>query len=204
MQKDARGEKEAEVRAELAELQQELAESAERIKEGKQRLQELQQQLVAVKEEEKTLAEEMTKYQSYLTRQVENNQELRGRLHGLESKLALLTEMERSHQGYFQGVKALLESRKESFHRAIHGIVADLIKAEQGFELALDVAMGAAQQYLVITHDRDARQAIAYLKQNSLGRATFLPLNLIDEKKDRLTEVRDTSKYNARLATSGL
>ena len=202
VQKDVRSEKETEIREELTELQRELAEKAERIKEGRERVQGLQQQLAAITAQEKTLAEEVNKYRTYLVRQVENNQELRARLHGLESKLALLTEMERSHQGYYQGVKALLEAKKEPFHREIHGIVADLIKAERGFELALDVALGAAQQYLVITHDRDARQAIAYLKRNSLGRATFLPLNLIDEKTDRLAEVKNIlAKYNARPAT---
>ncbi|NLW56684.1 MAG: chromosome segregation protein SMC [Firmicutes bacterium] len=202
VQKDVRFEKVTEVREELEALHRELAEKAEQIKEGQRRLQELQQQLADVKEQEKALAEEVNKNQTYLVRQVENNQELRGRLHGLESKLTLLTEMERSHQGYFQGVKALLEAKKEPFRREIHGIVADLIKVEKGFELALDVAMGTSLQYLVITHDRDARQAIAYLKRNSLGRATFLPLNLIEEKTDRLLEVKNVlTKYNARPAT---
>lgn len=205
VQKDVRLEKETEVCDELEGIIKELAEGAERIKEGQNRLNKLQQQLETVKNQEKALAAEVNKRQSYLLSQVDKNQDLRGRLHGLESKLTLLTEMERSHQGYFHGVKALLETKKEPFRREIHGIVADLIKAEKGFELALEVAMGASLQNLVITHARYARQAIDYLKRNSLGRATFLPLNLIDEKTDRLSEVKSLLlKNNARPATEAV
>ena len=113
--------------------------------------------------------------------------------------------MERSHQGYYQGVKALLRAQQEPFHREIHGIIADLIRPEPGYELALEVALGSALQNLVITHHRYAGQAIAYLKKHRLGRATFLPLNLIEGKPDRFQGYQSIlAQYNARPAAGPL
>ncbi len=205
VQKDFRHEKETEVHEELEEIAKELAVTDQRIYKAKDKLNALRQQLDVVKNQEEKLAAELKKRQSYLLNQVEKNQEMRERLRGLESKLTLLTDMERGHQGYFQGVKSLLEIQKEPFRREIHGVVADLIRAESGYELALEVAMGSSLQYLVINHHRDARQAIDYLKKHALGRATFLPLNLIDEKPDRLLGIKSLlMEYNSKPATDAV
>ena len=78
------------------------------------------------------------------------------------------------------GVKAVLTGTKqEVFHREIHGVVAELIQVKKGFETAVEVALGSALQNIVIATDSGAEQAIAYLKKHNLGRATFLPLNLV-------------------------
>jgi chromosome segregation protein len=117
------------------------------------------------------------------------NLEWQQKMRGLEGKISVLTEMEKSHQGYFQGVKALIdEAVGEPFHRAIHGVVADLIKVQPGMELALETALGSALQNVVIDHDRSAQEAIAYLKRQGKGRATFLPLNQMRSGEPRLAQ----------------
>jgi chromosome segregation protein len=119
------------------------------------------------------------------------NQEWRQKIRGLEGKISVLAEMEKSHQGYFQGVKALVdEAAGQSFHTAISGIVADLIKVKPGMELALETALGSALQNIVIENDRDAQEAIAYLKRNGKGRATFLPLNQVRASEPRISQYR--------------
>jgi chromosome segregation protein len=108
------------------------------------------------------------------------NHEWQQKIRGLEGKISVLAEMEKSHQGYFQGVKALLnEAAGQSFHQAIRGVVADLITVRPGMELALETALGSALQHVVIVDDRAAQEAIAYLKRQGKGRATFLPLNQV-------------------------
>ena len=93
---------------------------SKRIAGGRSRLKPLGQRKVAgtttadVKSKKNALAEEIENHNIYLTRQVENNQEIRERLHGWNRNY-LLTEMERSHQGYFQGVKALLHAQGGTF-----------------------------------------------------------------------------------------
>lgn len=201
-QKAFRREKEVELRTELELTLKEMAETEERLRTIKAKLETLRQEAEEAKAEERQLAAALQKHQTYLAERVQKNQEIRERLRGLESKITVLTEMERSHQGYYQGVKALLQATREPFHQEIHGVVADLIRPEPGYELALEVALGSALQNLVITHHRHAGQAIEYLKQHRLGRATFLPLNLIEGKPDRFGEYKSIlAQYNSRPAT---
>lgn len=109
------------------------------------------------------------------------NLEWKERIRGLESKISLLEEMEKGFQGYFQGVKVLLaEASEQPFYRHIRGIVADLIQVKPGMELAIETALGSSLQNIVIEHDQYAQAAIGYLKKQGKGRATFLPLNLIN------------------------
>jgi chromosome segregation protein len=109
------------------------------------------------------------------------NLDWKERIRGLESKISLLEEMEKGFQGYFQGVKVLLaEASEQPFYRHIRGIVADLIQVKPGMELAIETALGSSLQNIVIEHDQYAQAAIAYLKKQGKGRATFLPLNLIN------------------------
>jgi chromosome segregation protein len=117
------------------------------------------------------------------------NLEWQQKMRGLEGKISVLAEMEKSHQGYFQGVKALIdEAAGQPFHQAIRGVVADLIKVKLGMELALETALGSALQNVVIDHDRSAQEAIAYLKRQGKGRATFLPLNTVRAAESRLAQ----------------
>jgi chromosome segregation protein len=126
------------------------------------------------------------------------NLEWQQKMRGLEGKISVLAEMEKSHQGYFQGVKALIdEAAGQPFHRAIRGVVADLIKVKPGMELALETALGSSLQNVVIDHDRSAQEGIAYLKRQGKGRATFLPLNQIRSGESRLAQ------YQADLTQCG-
>ena len=77
--------------------------------------------------------------------------------------------MEREHEGYNPGVKSLLQAAKEPFHREIRGVVADLMKVEKGYELALEVSLGRALQFLVVNTEAAARQAGDYLKDTHWG-----------------------------------
>ncbi|HEY8391852.1 MAG TPA: chromosome segregation protein SMC [Capillibacterium sp.] len=204
-QKGFRQEREAELRAELDMICQELAEMEGQKQALQAKLEELRQAAETEKAEERRLAGELERKRAYLAQQSQKNQELRERLRGLESKITVLSEMERSHQGYFHGVKALLEAKQEPFHREIHGVLADLIRPEPGYELALEVALGSALQNLVISHHRWAGQAITYLKEHRLGRATFLPLNLIEEKPDRFHEWKTLlAQYNSKPAAEAV
>ncbi|MBO8162396.1 MAG: chromosome segregation protein SMC [Brevibacillus sp.] len=100
------------------------------------------------------------------------------RREALKSRLDLLKEMQSEFAGFQQGVKEILKAREKGF-RGIHGAVAELVKVPEKVETAIEVALGAAQQYVVVDDEAVGRKAIAYLKQNNLGRATFLPLDVI-------------------------
>jgi chromosome segregation protein len=137
------------------------------------------------------LAGQMEKLKTEVGKLEAENLDRQSQIRGLEGKISVLAEMEKSHQGYFQGVKALLdEAAGQPFHQAIHGVVADLIKVKPGMELALETALGSALQNVVIDHDRFAQEGIAYLKKQGKGRATFLPLNLVRAGEPHLAQYR--------------
>lgn len=149
---------------------------------------------------------QMKKKESDLTSCENKNRELKEKIRGLESKHSLLDEMERSYQGYFQGVKALLaEAVDQPFYSSIQGIVADLIKVRPGMELAIETALGSSLQNVVIEDDRRAQEAIAYLKRYSKGRATFLPLNTIDATDTKMQQYHNLlQQYGCQSAISML
>ena len=107
----------------------------------------------------------------------------------LENRIRLLTEMERDYEGFSKAVKTVMQAKNSL--RGIHGPVASLMKTEQAYSLAIEIALGAGLQNIVVDREEDAKSAIAFLKQRDGGRATFLPLTAIrgEELRQRGVEV---------------
>jgi chromosome segregation protein len=101
------------------------------------------------------------------------------KLSSVKSRLQTLEEFESSGEGYYQGVQAVLRARTGKKLSGIHGSVLQLLDIPDPYLSAIDSALGAAAQNLVVENDRDAQAAIAWLKKGRLGRATFMPLNMI-------------------------
>ncbi|WP_307288932.1 chromosome segregation protein SMC [Bacillus sp. SORGH_AS_0510] len=95
-----------------------------------------------------------------------------------KSRKEMLEEMEEDYSGFFQGVKEVLKARDHKL-KGIEGAVAELVTVPKEYETALETALGGALQHIVVDNEQNARSAIQYLKQNSFGRATFLPLSVI-------------------------
>ncbi|MBQ8792995.1 MAG: chromosome segregation protein SMC, partial [Clostridia bacterium] len=95
-----------------------------------------------------------------------------------ENRKKLLTDLQNEYDGYSFAVKKLLKEsdRNPQIKRNIIGVVASLIKVPQKFETAIEVALGGALQNIVTHNEDGAKALINFLKQNSFGRATFLPV----------------------------
>ena len=106
----------------------------------------------------------------------------------LENRRRLLTEMEKEYEGFSKAVKTVMHA--QSGLRGIHGPVANLVKTEGKYSLAIEIALGAGLQNIVVDREEDAKAAIHYLKQRDAGRATFLPLTAIrgEELRERGVE----------------
>ncbi|MDO4552178.1 MAG: chromosome segregation protein SMC [Bacillota bacterium] len=85
----------------------------------------------------------------------------------------VIEEMENSYEGYHYGVRFVMESGVAG----LYGPVAELIRVPEGYETAIETALGGALQNIVCADDKSAREAIAALKKSRAGRLTFLPLN---------------------------
>ena len=97
----------------------------------------------------------------------------------VSSRLKVLREMQRDYEGYQFSVKNVLMQAKRQANSGVHGVVATLIKVPRNLERAIDVALGPALQNVVVDREEDAKRMIEYLKENRLGRATFLPLSSV-------------------------
>ncbi|MCL2493073.1 MAG: chromosome segregation protein SMC [Clostridiales bacterium] len=103
---------------------------------------------------------------------------LRLKIEKQASRQRTLEELEANYEGYGAGVRALM---KEGLH-GVHGVVAELLTADKGFETAIETALGQAAQNIVVETDGDAKKAIAFLKENKAGRLTFLPVQSINPR----------------------
>jgi chromosome segregation protein len=145
--------------------------------------QEIQQQIQQLYACIQAEVKKMTAVRVQKEQELANQKELHHQLMQLEKTLVrtkserdVLQSMEQNHAGFFQGVKAVLENR--SIHGVV-GAVAELIQVPKKVEQAIETALGGALQHIVVKDEAAARFAISFLKEKRLGRATFLPINII-------------------------
>lgn len=96
-----------------------------------------------------------------------------------QSKARMLSDLEKNMDGFSGAVKAVVKQAKNKALSGIHGPLSQLISVENEYSTAVEVALGAAMQNIVVGNESDAKRAINYLKQNNQGRATFLPISAI-------------------------
>lgn len=96
----------------------------------------------------------------------------------LNSKYNYMKNLENENEGYFKSVKSALDYAKNSRNSSkVFGTIASLINTEEKYEYAIEIALGGYMQNIVVEDEDVATDIVNYLKENSLGRATFLPLN---------------------------
>lgn len=97
----------------------------------------------------------------------------------LHSRYQVLSELQRSREGYGEGARAVLAAHAAGRVRGVLGTVAELLGVPAELERAVETALGAHLQDLVVEDEDAARSGIAFLKETRAGRATFLPLKLL-------------------------
>lgn len=107
------------------------------------------------------------------------------------SRYSVLSDMQNDYEGFYKSVKSILKLRDSRF-KGICGAVGELIKVDKKYETAVETALGAGMQNIVAENEDEAKAAIAYLKTNNLGRASFLPISVIKGKTFG-NEIRDIS-----------
>jgi len=95
------------------------------------------------------------------------------------SKARMLSDLEKNMEGFSGAVKAVMKQAQSKSLSGIHGPLSQLITVDNEYSVAVEVALGAAMQNIVTGNETDAKRAIYYLKNNRLGRATFLPVSAI-------------------------
>ena len=106
-----------------------------------------------------------------------------------ESRCRFLIETEKEKEGYSKSVKSLLEATEKNtgLSKGMHGVLANLISVDSKYETAIEMALGPAIQNIVTDTEEDAKKLVNYLRDNNLGRASFLPI--VSVKGSKVTGV---------------
>ena len=105
--------------------------------------------------------------------------DLTAKLDSVSAKARVFRAMERDFESYQKSVKAVMQEAQRGSLKNIHGPVSRLVRTEDDLTVAIEIALGAAMQQIVVDTEADGKAAISYLKRTGGGRATFLPMNTI-------------------------
>ncbi|RID87203.1 chromosome segregation protein SMC [Peribacillus asahii] len=157
---------------------------------------ELEKHVARYRNQEKQLEETKDRYQKQETKLYKAYQFLQQ----AKARKELLEEMEEEYAGFFQGVKEILKAKASL--QGIEGAVAELITVPKSYQTAIEIALGAAMQHVVVREEEHARQAISFLKKNGYGRATFLPLSVIKGREVPQSQLKLLQNHPAFIGTA--
>ncbi len=118
-----------------------------------------------------------------------------------EQKKEQLTRLENLLEGYSESVKRVINDcntgdiRNGNDKIGLYGTVSNIISSDSEYVIALETALAASVQFIVVEKESDAKACIRYLKENKLGRATFLPLESVNGKKCDVSAIQDMKGY---------
>ncbi len=159
-------EEEREIREKLGVIEKRRRESRSKFKTLTEELKRVERNLISEREEHRTTEERLKK----LTAERERLKEL---ISSLDSQIRLLKQLVSEKEGFPPGAKALLEKEIPQ----VKGALADLINAKEGYEEAIEAALGPAVQYLIVEDLSLAQKCLLLLKREESGRASLIPLD---------------------------
>ena len=173
-------------RQRLPALEQSLQDATAQWDEAKQDLEDTVKYRRMLEENEKQLAnvrsglELKLKGRKSALDEADNAEQRLGReLDAARQRLSVLRELEKNMDGYQNSVKAVMRAAGARRLRGVIGPVSAILKVEPGCEVAVETALGGALQNIVVENEAAAKAAIALLRNDNAGRATFLPLDTV-------------------------
>ena len=157
----------------------------------KDNISKLEQEVIAVRKE-------LSKTHSILNNQDNKLKILSKRINESEATHTTLANLEKHYEGYNRTVKNLMEHVEKGRVQGIKDIkvLGEVFEVEKKYEIAVEIALGGSISNVITINDNDAKNLISYLKNRGLGRATFLPLNIIRGKRlDVPNEVKNAKGY---------
>ena len=110
-------------------------------------------------------------------------------------RVAILDELERNMEGLGLPVKAVMREAERGILRGVHGPISKLIEVKKEYAIAIETALGASLQHIVVDSENDAKRAIELLKTQNKGRATFLPVSTIKSRALEESELENHFGY---------
>ena len=167
----------AELNSRLLRAKTDEAAREESLKQMEAEFDQISRQLGKMNEDEARIQLQLGDFREALAAKDAELREIQSAYHRERSKLDTLTGLTERYEGYGGSVKKVMEQKEKE--KGIIGVVADIIKVEKRYETAIETALGGNIQNIVTDNEETAKKMIQYLKDNRLGRATFLPLTSV-------------------------
>ena len=171
------------------ELDSDLASGDERRRQAQENLDESRRQLRKAQDDVTAANNTISGYTLRQTTRVkrrdelsEQVQKLTNQLNSVSAKAKVFRAMERDFESYQKSVKLVMQEAQKGTLKHIHGPVSRLIRTDDDYTVAIEIALGGAMQQIVVDNEQDGKAAIGFLKRVGGGRATFLPLSAIEAK----------------------
>ena len=173
----------------LQQLGEDLTAGTARQTQAKQELEDCRSQLRRAQEEvtaaQNTISGYTLRQSTRAKRRDELDQSLRElnkELDAVTAKARVFRAMERDFESYQKSVRLVMQEAQRGKLVGIHGPVSKLIRTEDSYTLAIEIALGAAMQQIVVDSEQSGKAAISFLKRTGGGRATFLPMTAIQSR----------------------
>ena len=181
------------IEAELSELEQDISDFEDRIAKSKETVSEYEKNKQALKNELDALTEKQNETERRLLHLTDKAALAEIDIRTKKAKIDALERMEAQLEGYAHSVRAIMTAKEKG---SLHGIcapVSKLISLKERYTTAIESALGASMQNIVVGTEQDAKNALRYLRDNRLGRATFYPINTM---KPRYPQGREKDVVN--------
>ena len=173
-----------------AEVAQDQTAAGERRDETQKKLEQCRKELSRAREDAQACRNTLSGYELRRKTRQEKLDALQKRVNDLtveldttNSRLNMFREMEREYEGCSKAVRFVMQQAERGALRNVHGPVSRLIRTEDRYTVAVETALGAAMQHIVVSTEQDGKYAINLLKNRDCGRATFLPISAIEGRR---------------------
>ena len=192
-------EKQRNIKVNIENFERNLSVNRGTIKGLEDNIQETKETIKKLQEEGISLKKALSHEYNNLSGQEKKLNLLTKKINETEARHNVLTNLEKHYEGYNRTVKNLMEHVNAGRVNGISeiNVVGEIFKVEQQYEIAIEIALGAAISNVITQKEDDAKKLIGFLKTKGLGRATFLPLNII--KGRRITIPNNVKNYEGYL-----
>ena len=155
----------------------EIAEENENLNKYQMELKVISDKIIALNNENKEYESNIKTLQAQISRESQKLQIGQSAFHREQSRLESLKNITERYDGYGNSIRKVMDNKDRE--KGLLGVVADIVKVEKDYEIAIETALGGNIQNIVTEDEDTAKRMINFLKKNKFGRATFLPLTSI-------------------------
>ena len=182
------------------EVSSDCATAAARQKDAQERLRSVRKQLSAARDEITACRNTIEGYKLRAQTREQRRDDLKKQMNKasveldtFRSRLRLFEEMEKEFEGFSKAVRVVMQESSRGRLQGVHGPVSKLIRVQDAYTIAIEIALGSAMQQIVVDNEQCGKAAIQFLKRSDSGRATFLPLSVV---RDRTLNERGVENSN--------